>query len=419
MRVLWVSHVIPYPPVAGVLLRAYNLVKAIGEQHELTLVAFVQDVWLRICFGDVERGLNECRRELERHCVSVIFLPIERAHRPAGQLRTALESLVTAGGYMKGWLQGPAAHNVFRSLGGERFDLVHLDTISLAPFRKHFYGVPVTLGHHNIESHMLLRRAKNESNLFKKLYFWREGRRLQRYESQVCGQFALNITCSNLDSERLLKVAPAAKVRVVPNGVDCEFFRPRGVETDPNSLVFVGTMSWYPNVDAVLFLLKQVWPRLKKLRPELTLDIVGSNPPLAIVEAARSLADVHVHGFVPDIRSMVEAAALFVCPIRDGGGTKLKILDAFALQKCVVAHPVACEGIDVNPDANVVFAVDTDEWVRRIEELLDDNVRRAEIGAAARLLAQTRYSFDVIGRALADLFAEMAVQGEASPRASI
>ena len=110
-------------------------------------------------------------------------------------------------------------------------------------------------------------------------------------------------------------------------------------------------MNWYPNVDAVMFLLQQVWRRLKSLRPELTLDIAGSNPPRVVVEAARSLADVRVHGFVPDIRSMVEAAALFVCPIRDGGGTKLKILDAFAMQKCVVAHPIACEGIDVTADS--------------------------------------------------------------------
>ena len=419
MRVLWVSHLIPYPPVAGVLLRAHNLVKAVGAQHELTLVAFIQDIWLRTCFGDVERGLSECRRELERHCVSVTFLPIERVCRPAGKLRTALECLASASGYMEGWLQGPEAHKKFRSLGGEPFDLVHFDTISLAPFRRHFEGIPRTLGHHNIESHMLLRRAKNERSLPKKLYFWQEGRRLQRYESQVCDRFALNITCSNLDSERLLKLAPAAKARAVPNGVDCEFFRPQGVATDPKSLVFVGTMSWYPNVDAVMFMLKQIWPSLKLRRPELTLDIAGSNPPRVVVEAARSLADVRVHGFVPDIRSIVEAAALIVCPIRDGGGTKLKILDAFAMQKCVVAHPIACEGIDVTADANVVFAVEPDEWVRRIEELLDDAPRRAEIGAAARLLAQTRYSFDVIGRGLADLFAELAAQGEASPRASI
>ena len=140
VRVLWVSHVVPYPPAAGVLLRAYNLIKAIGAQHELTLVAFIQDIWLKTCFGNVERGLDECRRELERHCVSIIFLPIERVRRPAGKLRTALESLITTGGYMQGWLQGPEAHRQFRSLEDEHFDLVHFDTISLAPFAQYFEG---------------------------------------------------------------------------------------------------------------------------------------------------------------------------------------------------------------------------------------------------------------------------------------
>ena len=225
-RVLWISHVIPYPPAAGVLLRAFNLVKAIGAQHELTLVAFIQESWLRTCFGDVERGLAACRRELERHCVAVIFLPIERWRRVAGKYRTALESMVTPGGYMKGWLQGPHANRLFRSLGDESFDLVHFDTISLAPFRRHFKAIPTTLGHHNIESHMLLRRAANERNPLKKLYFWQEGRRLRRYERRVCNQFAVNLTCSDLDSERLLAVSPLAKVRTIPNGVDCNYFQP-------------------------------------------------------------------------------------------------------------------------------------------------------------------------------------------------
>ncbi len=170
--------------------------------------------------------------------VLVTFLPIERERRPMGKLRTALESLVTAGGYMQSWLQGPAAQKIFQSLSEQkRFDLVHFDTISLAPFwRESFEGTPATLGHHNIESQLLLRRAENERNLAKKLYFWQEGRRLQRYESEVCGQFALNITCSDLDSKRLLEHAPMAKVRVVPNGVDCDFFRPQGAPADPNSL---------------------------------------------------------------------------------------------------------------------------------------------------------------------------------------
>ena len=418
MRVLWVSHIVPYPPAAGVLLRAYNLIKAIGAQHELTLVAFIQDTWLKTCFGDVDRGLDVCRQELERHCVSVIFLPIERRRRLAGKLRTALESLVTSGGYMQSWLQGPAAHRQFRSLEDEHFDLAHFDIISLAPFARYFPDIPATLGHHNIESHLLLRRSENESNMVKKFYFWREGRRLRRYESEVCAKFSLNVTCSELDSERLLKIAPTAKVRTVPNGVDCDFFRPQGAVPDPNSLVFVGTMNWYPNADAVMFFLQHIWRPLKILRPELTFDVAGSNPPRALVDAASSLADVRVHGFVPDVRPMLDAAALFVCPIRDGGGTKLKILDAFAMQKCVLAHPIACEGIDVTADTNVVFAAEPEEWLRRIDELLGDAARRAEIGAAARILAETRYSFDAIGRGFSDLMIEEVAHDKLSPRAS-
>lgn len=101
------------------------------------------------------------------------------------------------------------------------------------------------------------------------------------------------------------------------------------------------------------------------------LDIVGSAPPQSILHLAHGLADVKVYGFVDDVRPFLESAAIFVCPIRDGGGTKLKILDAFAMGKCVVAHPIACEGIDVTSGRNVVLAESADEFIETIQSLLE------------------------------------------------
>jgi glycosyltransferase involved in cell wall biosynthesis len=105
---------------------------------------------------------------------------------------------------------------------------------------------------------------------------------------------------------------------------------------------------------------------------------------------------------------MIDAAAVYVCPISDGGGTKLKVLDAFAMEKCVVAHPMACEGIDVTSGRDVVFAVDPDEWVAKIDELLSDESARRRIGNEARTLVESKYSFAAIGARLADLFGEVA-----------
>lgn len=417
-KILWVSHLVPYPPVAGVLLRTYNLVRSVAARHDLSLVSFVQDSWLELCFGSREAGLAECRKVLESYCRDVEFLPIESMQRRGGQVRTALEGLVSGSGYVQRWLQGPRAHEAMTRVAARGgFELAHFDTIALAPFRRHFTRVPATLGHHNVESHMLLRRAENAGNPVKKLYFRQEGLRLQRYEQSVGGEFALHIACSDIDGERLRDIGAAGRVETIANGVDCEFFRPAGVAPRPRSLVFVGTMNWYPNVDAVMFLLQHLWRPLRARFPDLVLDIAGANPPASLVAVARGLDGVTVHGFVKDVRPLIESATLFVCPIRDGGGTKLKILDAFAMNKCVVAHPVACEGIDVTPGENVEFCTEPAEWIERIAALLDDPALRAQRGAAARSLVERRYSFDAIGARLAGLFDQLAAGG-ATPSAS-
>jgi glycosyltransferase involved in cell wall biosynthesis len=398
MRVLWLSHVVPFPPKAGVLLRAYNLLKCVAEHHDVDLIAFVQQPLLETFYTNVDAGLQECRAELSRYCKSVTFLPIERAIRPFGKLRTAMEGLFRRGGYTASWLDSPAARKqIAQCVRGHHYDIAHFDSLSLASYRPLLAGTPCTLGHHNAESHMLIRRADRESNVLKKVYFRQEAARLALFEKRIAEWFRLHITCSELDSQRLRTTMPRARMVCVPNGVDTDYFAPGGQPHTPNSLIFVGTMNWYPNVDAVSYLLRDVWPLLHAKIPAATLDIVGAGAPPALKELAVRCAGVTLHGFLPEIRPLIDRAALYVCPIRDGGGTKLKILDALAMAKCIVAHAVACEGVDVTPQTDVIFADTPDEFVTQIEWLLADPQRRRTIGAAARRLAVSKYSFATVG----------------------
>jgi glycosyltransferase involved in cell wall biosynthesis len=409
-----VSHVIPYPPKAGVLLRAYHLLKGVAQRADVDLFAFIQEPWLKTLFSDRDAGLQECRSELQRFCRTVHFEPIARIARPYGQLRTAAEALFERESYVQGWLRSDSAENVLRRMRAEsQYDLVHFDTIALARYRPLFDDITATLGHHNIESEMLARRAENEENRVKRWYFRREGRRLRQFEQRTAAQFASHITCSELDSERLRALVPAAHTHVVPNGVDCDYFQPQGLATRPDSLIFVGTMNWYPNVDAVLFLLRELWPALRRARPSVTLDLVGANVPESVKALAAQSAGVTVHGFVPEVRPMIESAAVYVCPIRDGGGTKLKILDACAMASCIVAHPIAIEGIDVVDGRQIVLASSAEEMVAQILRLLDNAVLRREIGQSARALMQERYSFAAIGASLAQHFTELAAANSA------
>jgi polysaccharide biosynthesis protein PslH len=342
-------------------------------------------------------------------------LPIESLKRPGGKLRTAVEGLLGPSCYTIRWLQSARAHAAFADAAQRTsYSLVHFDTIGLAPFRAHFPGTPATLGHHNIESHMLTRRGENETAISKRMYFLLEGARVRRYEALIASEFDLHITCSELDSARLREVAPSVHAMAVPNGVDAEYFEPAQSKTSVPSLIFVGSLNWYPNIDAVLFLLREVWPIAKARHPELRFDIVGSAPPQSVQLLAADLKDVSVHGFVDDVRPLMDAAMLYVCPIRDGGGTKLKLLDAFAMEKCVIAHPVACEGIAVTPGVNVQLAESANDFADAIDALLRDQPARLAMGSAARSLVVDKYAFSQIGRQLCDLF-EATAAGQPTP----
>jgi glycosyltransferase involved in cell wall biosynthesis len=123
-----------------------------------------------------------------------------------------------------------------------------------------------------------------------------------------------------------------------------------------------------------------------------------------VLSLAADLKDVRVHGFVNDVRPLMDAATLYICPIRDGGGTKLKLLDAFAMEKCVIAHPIACEGIDVTPGVNVQLAESAETFADAIDRLVSDPTIRLSMGHAARNLVLKQYAFSQIGRQLCDLF---------------
>ncbi len=410
MKILWLSHLVPYPATGrGVLQRSYHLVRELARAHEVYLLAFVQQKLIAEQLGDVNAGLAEARQHLEEYCAEVRFLPIPSELQHWGQARLAARSLLGAHPYTTRWLRAETAEAVAVEWNARvDFDVVHFDTISLAPYRRYFTRSALTLDHHNIESHMMLRRARTERNPVKQLYFWQEGVRLRQYERRVCPKFSLNITCSDLDSDRLRRVAPGVSIVEVPNGVDTNYFSPSNGGERPNSLVFAGTLSRYANASAMLFFANQIWPELKRLRPDVTMDVVGGNPPGPLLALAERDRNFRVHGFVPDVRPFVAGASVYVCPITDGGGTKLKILDALAMGKPVVAHPVACEGIDVQHGRNVVFAKDSREFCREIVGLFEDPMLRARLSREARDLAEKSYAYSVIGKTLIDAFESVA-----------
>ncbi|RKY81668.1 hypothetical protein DRQ11_15160 [candidate division KSB1 bacterium] len=190
----------------------------------------------------------------------------------------------------------------------------------------------------------------------------------------------------------------------MPNGVDIEYFKPKNNKFEPKTLIFAGGMSWYPNRDAMLFFCKEIWPLLKKRWPDVKMTIIGRNPPKYISNLAQQDPNLTVTGFVDDVRPYLKNTHVYVCPIRDGGGTKLKILDALAMGKPIVAHPIAVEGIDVEVEKHILLAKKPSEFVQQIERLLDDIGLCHSLSKQGRELVVKKYNFKKIGKKLANLY---------------
>jgi len=407
MKVLWLSHFIPYPPKGGVLQRGYHLLKQTAQYHEVHLLAFNQIDLIGPLFKDIEAGVSEAEKHLNEFCKTVEFLPIPCDESPFKKKVLALKSLFTKYPYTLNWLESKQYEERLKAILKETdFDFIHFDTISLAPF-KHLCGTtPSSLDHHNIESHMLYRRASKESNYLKKVYFYQEGKRLEHYEKVFCPKFTFNFTCSEIDTQRLLEISPSSKAHTIPNGVDTEYFKPDSSYTKQNRLIFAGTLSWYPNIEAVNFIAEEIWPKIKEQYPDVHLDIIGANPPDNIVALAKNDPSFSVHGFVDDIRPLLNEAKCYVCPIKDGGGTKLKIIDALSMGMAIVADDIACEGINVTHKKNILFASSPQEYLTAIESIFNNTEKEQALESKARELAMQEYSYDMIGKQLADLFSQ-------------
>ncbi|MGH7658008.1 MAG: glycosyltransferase family 4 protein, partial [Gemmatimonadales bacterium] len=210
----------------------------------------------------------------------------------------------------------------------------------------------------------------------------------------------LNIAVSPEDKALFERLSPGVRCEVIPNGVDTDEFRP--AEVPEAGCVFVGGTSWFPNKDALSWYSKEILPLLDELPEQPLTNWVGRASDEEI--RAHSGSSLALTGYVPDIRPYVHQAAVFVAPLRVGGGTRLKILDAWAMGKAVVSTRVGCEGLAVNDGENILIADDSAAFAAAVSRLLRHEDLRRRIGLAARRLVEERYSWKFLGGKIYNLY---------------
>lgn len=404
MRILFVTQIIPYPPHGGVLQRGYNLLRELGKHHDVHLMAFHHP-------DELPHGepLERSRVELGKFCREIEYFPLWPKRTKAHKLVAfALGALYPAPFSVLAHRSGALARRidaVCRSAAPP--DVVHLDTIALAPYRKYCGNIPVVLGHHNIESQLMARRAPHESNTAARLYVEAQTRRLVDFERAHAKDFRVNITVSDADSTTLRGICPGAQTAAIPNGVDTNYFTPRADAAAP-AVIYTGGMNMFANRDAVEWFLDAIWPRVRSAVPNVRFLAVGTRPSKRVLDAAARDAQVEAPGFVDDVRPWVARAGVYVVPLRVGGGTRLKMVDAMAQGKAIVATTVGAEGIDGRDGEQFVLADEPVAFADAVIRLLEDATERQRLGRAARARAEERYAWPILGRELASIYSRVA-----------
>ncbi len=403
MNILWLSHFVPYPPKGGNLQRSFNLLRELAKENRIFLLAFNQKSLL-----PTEKRLRESVEQLRSFCkhVQVFEIPCEKSDW--SWINLLLANLFSPLPYSAKKFQSEKMAQAIQTIMRDyEIDLVHFDTVALAEYVKYLTGGKKVLNHHNIESALLLSRASREENPLKRFYLRLQGNKLNRYENKIYGEFDLNIVVSELDKDKLKNHSPKTEVEVIANGVDTTYFAISDAQVRKNNVVFVGGMNWFPNRDAVLYFFDKIWPLLKNEIPGVSFTLIGTAPPKKITDLAGN-EEIEVLGFVDDVRPHLAKAAAYVVPIRAGGGTRLKILDAFACGKAVISTSIGCEGLDVTPGRNILIGDSPGEFAKQVIRVCADGDLRKSLGEEGRKLVEEKYSWVTIGDNLNRIYENLA-----------
>lgn len=390
-------------------MRSYYLIRELAKYHDIDLMAFNQKVLLNTYYDDPDLGLREARSHLGQFLNEQHYYPIPSDLSRFSRYRLIAGSLLSRYPYTINWLNSKDfQQDLDELLDQKSYDIIHFDTISLALYLSDRIRVPCVLDHHNVESHMMLRRSEKERNILKKLYFYQEGIRLHGYEKYFLKKFHHHIVCSNVDRDRLLDLDDKLQATVIPNGVELPDHPPIRKSGNKPSLLFVGGLNWYPNRDAIHYFLKELWPAIKAKAPNIEINIVGKSPSDFMLNFASRDASVKLHGFVDDIKPFYRSATAYVCPIRDGGGTKLKVIDALANKVPIVSTTIACEGIEVENGIHVLFANSPESFASQVEKIISDSEISRTLAENGYELVQSKYDFIEIGKKLSSLYSSIA-----------
>ncbi|MDI6792352.1 MAG: TIGR03087 family PEP-CTERM/XrtA system glycosyltransferase [bacterium] len=392
MNILFLAHRLPYPPHKGDTLRSFNIIKHLAKEHRISLLCPV--------FSEKE---SKNMAGLAPYCddIEVVNVGGWRSKLRLGAALLSGKSLTVAHFY-----SSKLPGMVKTKLAREKFDMIMTYSSSMTEYVKDIKGIPRVADFCDVDSEKW-RQCARWSKPPLSLIYRLEAKRLRRYETETAACFDYLTFISKQEKEIFSSFASHPAIEVIPNGVDSEYFQPQlsgtvqqvtpgarepKAEYDSNSLVFTGVMDYFPNVDGVIYFVKEVFPLIKRQLPRAKFLVVGSSPARSI-KALAKIDGVTVTGYVPDIRPYLVNSALACVPLRMARGVQNKILEAVACGTPVVATSNAFEGLEAIP---VRLADTPRQFAREVVKIMTDRKLRAKLSIEGQKMVRAKYNWDTI-----------------------
>ena len=408
MRILWLKNELLHPVDKGGKIRTYNMLKHLGQDHQITYLALAP------------RGVDPaCIASAEEYCDRLVTVEWEPAGRSgpgfyfdlARNLGSPIPYAIHK--YRTDRMRGAIRTELARS----RHDLLVCDFLTPSINVPRPLSIPSLLFQHNVESSIWRRHYENENSRLRKAYFYTQWRRMTAYEGTAIHWFDSVVAVSSTDRDFMRKEYGGARVYDVATGVDADYFKPAGGAIDPFGVVFCGSMDWMPNDDAAFYFFKSILPKIEEEIPDITFTVVGRNPSSRLRALARTNSRLIVTGAVDDVRPYVDRGACYVVPLRVGGGTRLKIFEAMAMGKPVVSTSLGAEGLPLASGEDLLLADDPVSFARAVVRILSERSLAERLGATARARVNDRFGWDSVTAEFAEICERTVFDGPKSQAA--
>lgn len=389
MNILFLSTKSPLPTNDGHSQRTYNLLLQASKKHSVYFLTYF--------LGKEE---EERFSEIQKICSYAKGFPLPIQH---SKMRLALGLLMNLFSLQpfvsQKYRTNEMAAAIKKILSENKIDVVHIDMLPLMNYYHEVKNYPVILVDHNVESLLLKRQVTYTKNPVVKAFLWLQYLKLLKFEKEQVSRVSCCVAVSGKDRDELRKMSPSAQVEVVSNGVDVNYFAPGDIKEEKNTLIFVGGLNWFPNMDGMTYFCEKIHPSIVKQVGEFETIVIGKQQKGFIYSSL-----VRQCGYVDDIRPYVRQAKVYIVPLRVGGGTRLKILDAMAMGKSIVSTSIGCEGLAVEHNKNIIIEDDPELFASAIVDLMKNEQKRVTLGINARKLVNEQYDWKILGEIMDKIY---------------